>query len=418
MLEQWKYKIRRTAMWFRMLVLALGTFAIGTDGFVIAGILPNIAHDLSISLAFAGLFVTAFSLAYALGAPVLAALTGALARRRLLLLALVGFVLANALAVVATHFTVLLIARILAALSAALYTPGALAVAAALAPENKRGQALSLIMAGLTIATVVGVPLGILISSQWGWRMTFVFVALLGAIAFVGVLVLFPSVANPAAVNLRTRLAPLRQPAIVLTLINALVWTMGAFTIYTYLSPFLQRLTHLQGAGISAMFLLFGIASVLGNALGGYGADHWGAVRTLTFGLLGVAAALFALPLVSASWWGVACAVGLWGIAGWLLTPPQQHRLITLAPSSINVILSLNSSALYLGIAAGAALGGLVMQDLSLLALGWVGGSLELLAVIVLGLSVWQARRATRQSLPAQQWLAEEHPSHAPVPPA
>ena len=396
-------------MRLRILILALGTFAIGTDGFVIAGILPNIAHELSISLAFAGLFVTTFSLTYALGAPVLAALTGNLARRRVLLVALVVFVLANGLAAAATHSTILLIARMLAAVSAALYTPTALAVAATLAPQEKRGQALSLVTAGITVATVAGVPVGILISTQWNWRMTFVLVALLGALAFVGVLVLLPRVASPAAVNLRTRLALLRQPVLVLPLVNALVWTMGGFTVYTYLSPFLQQMTHVQGAGISAMFLVFGVAGVLGNALGGYGADHWGAVRTLVWGLIGAAAALLALPLVSGSVWAVGCVVGVWGIAGWSLNSPQQHRLITLAPSAVNIILSLNNSALYLGIGAGAALGGWVVQDLSFPALGWVGGVLDLLALVVLWISVWLVRRTTRQRVQAPEQAVMAH---------
>lgn len=384
-------------MWFRILILALGTFAIGTDGFVIAGILPNIAHDLNISLGFAGLFVTAFSLAYALGAPVLAALTGNLARRRVLLLALIVFVLANGLAAGATHFIVLFLARVLAALGAALYTPNALAIATTLAPQEKRGRALSLVMAGLTVATVAGVPLGILISAQWSWRMTFLLVALSGVVAIVGVLLLFPSVANPAAISLRARLALLRQPVLALALVNILIWTMGGFTVYTYLSPFLQQLTHLQGANISILFLVFGIASVIGNVLGGYGADHWGTSRTLTIGLLATMVALFALSLVSGSLWGVACMVGIWGVAGWSLMPSQQHRLITLAPAAVNIVLSLNNSALYLGIAAGAALGGLVVSDLSLTALGWVGSALELLALLVLGLSALLLRKVARQ---------------------
>jgi MFS transporter, DHA1 family, putative efflux transporter len=142
------------------------------------------------------------------------------------------------------------------------------------------------------------------------------------------------------------------------------------------------------------MFLLFGLTGMIGTMIGGYGADHWGAVRTIVFGLLGLIAAFFALSLVSGSLWGMACVIGLWGIAGWLLIPPQQHRLITLAPKSVNVILSLDGSARYLGIGTGAALGALVVQYLSLSALGWVAGVFELLALILLNLSLWVIRSA------------------------
>jgi predicted MFS family arabinose efflux permease len=381
-------------MRFRLLLLALGTFAIGTDGFVIAGILPSIAHDLSISLALAGFLVTAFSIAYAIGSPVLAALTGSIARKRLLLLALSVFILANVLAAVANSFLLLIIARMIAALSAALYTPSALTVAALLAPKERRGQALSLVTAGLTIATVVGIPLGILISTQLSWRGTLLLVALLGMIAFIGILTLFPSVANPPAMSLSKKLAPLRQPAILITFVNLMVWVIGGFTVYTYLSSFLEHLTHLEGASISVMFLLFGAAGVIGNMIGGYGADHWGAVRTMVSGLPVLAAAYFALPLVSGSFWGMACVVVVWGMAGWVLLPPLQHRLITLAPKAIDVVLSLNGSVQYLGVGIGAAVGALVVQYFSLSALGWVGGTFELLALIILTLSAWLFRSA------------------------
>src|SRR5262249_67793 len=154
---------------------------------------------------------------------------------------------------------------------------------------------------------------------------TFVLVAMLGVIAFIGVLALFPSVTSQGTVSLRTRLSLLRRPVIGMILVTTVMWILGGFTIYTYLSPFLLHLTHLQGPIISAMFLVFGIASVIGNVLGGYGADHWGTVRTILFGLLGLIAAFFTLPLVSGSLWGVVCVIGVWGIAGWLLGAPQQH---------------------------------------------------------------------------------------------
>ncbi|MBO0792300.1 MAG: MFS transporter, partial [Ktedonobacteraceae bacterium] len=189
-------------MRFRILVLALGTFAIGTDGLVIAGILPAMAHDLRISVDTAGLLVTGFAWIYALGSPVLATATGRIPRKQLLLSGLVVFLSANILAALATNFWLLLAARVLAALGAALYTPVASTVASAMVPPEMRGRALAIVLAGMTVATVMGVPLGIIVAAQFGWQMTFWVVAALSIIAFIGVLALLPAVANPPAVGL------------------------------------------------------------------------------------------------------------------------------------------------------------------------------------------------------------------------
>ena len=152
-------------MWFRILMLAVGTFALGTDVQVIAGILPTIAHDIAVPVATAGLLVTVFALTYALGSPTLATLTGSVARRRLLIGSLGVFVGANVLAALAQNFGVLVLARILAAGGAALYTPTASAVAVALAPTEKRGRALALVLGGITLAAVLGVPIGTLLGT-------------------------------------------------------------------------------------------------------------------------------------------------------------------------------------------------------------------------------------------------------------
>jgi DHA1 family inner membrane transport protein len=385
-------------MWLRILILALGTFALGTDGFVIAGILPDVAKDLNVSVATAGLTVTVFSLTYALGAPVLATIAGNVERKKLLLGSLAVFVLANVLAAIAAHLGILLLARVLAACGAALYTPTAAAAAAMIAPLEKRGRALSLVTAGLTVSTVLGVPLGIVISEQLNWQATFMLVALLGVVAFVGVLALFPAVVNPPTVTLRTRLALLRKPSVVALLLNIVIWLAAVQVVFTYFSVILEQVTHLQGNAISGMFFLFGLAGVVGNIVGGYAADRWGPVRTLIGGLSGVIVALFMLPLVGQTVIGMALVSVFWGVAGWMLMPPQQHRLISLSESMPSVVLSLNSSAIYLGIASGAALGGLVLNVAPASMLAWVGGSLEAAALALLLVSVWVSYRVRRRA--------------------
>ncbi|HEU5440621.1 MAG TPA: MFS transporter [Ktedonobacterales bacterium] len=377
-------------MRLRILVLALGTFALGTDGFVIAGILPAVGHDLAIPAAVTGQLITAFALTYAIGAPVLAVLTSDLARKRLLILSLAGFAGANVLAALAPSYGVLMLARMLAACCAALYTPNASAAAVALAPAEARGRALALVTAGLTVATVLGVPLGTWIGTTLSWRATFWLVVVLGVLAAVGVMALFPEIANPPATPLRVRFTLLRQPRILTALSLTVVALAGVFTMYTYIAPLLLGVTHLGGAGISVMLLLFGLAGVAGNALGGQGADRWGAFRTLIPAISIVALVLVLLPFAATSALGAALMLLIWGIAGWTFTPVQQYRLLALAPAQPGIILSLNASAIYLGIGLGAALGGLVVHGGSFVLLGLVAALWQVVALGILFVSARQ----------------------------
>lgn len=383
-------------MRLRIMVLALGTFALGTDGFVIAGILPAVGHDLAVPPAVAGQLITAFALTYALGAPLLAALTSDMARKRLLVISLAGFAAANVLAALAPSFGVLMLARMLAACSAALYTPTASAAAVALAPAEQRGRALATVTAGITVATVLGVPLGTWIGATLSWRTTFWLVVLLGVVAVLGVLALFPEIANPPATPLRERFALLRQPRILGALSLTMVALAGVFTVYTYVAPLLQHITHLSGTGISAMLLLFGAAGVAGNTLGGQGADRWGAMRTLVPAVGLVAVALVILPFAAVSAVGAGLVLLLWGLAGWTFTPAQQYRLLALAPTQPGIILSLNASAIYLGIGLGAALGGLVVHGGSFVLLGVTGALWQVAALGILLAGMLLAARRRR----------------------
>jgi DHA1 family inner membrane transport protein len=392
-------------MWVRILIVALGTFAIGTDSFVMSGILPTIAHDLNITVASAGLMGTVFSITYALCSPILATATSNLPRKRLLLLAIAIFTLGNILAALAPNFAFMLFARVVTACGAALFTPTAAAAVAALVPAERRGQALSIVVGGQTVSIVLGVPLGIIISSSLFWRGTFWFIAVLGGIALVGLLALFPNVASPPAVSLRQRLAFLRQPAIVVILCTTFFWMIGAFTVYTYLGLFLQQITHVDGSLMSVFFLGFGLLSVVGNMIGGFGADRWGARRTIIIGLIGLALALFMLPWIGTTFPGMILDLGLWGATGWMVAVPQQHRLIAAAPSATGVVLSLNASVLLLGNGLGAAFGGLILRTNSVQVLGWAGG---VWAVVALGTVLVSIQLGRRNRMAKREVLGEK----------
>ena len=376
-------------MRLRLLVLALGTFAIGTGSFVFAGLLEGVANDLSVSVGTAGNLVTVFAVTYAAVSPVLVTLTGGVAPRKILVAAMAVFAVANAAAVFAPTFGLLLACRVLAACGAAVFTPTALAVAAGLAPSEERGRSISTVTGGLTVSFVIGIPLGSIIGTYSGWRMTFVMVAALGVVAMLGVRAL-PSVEAPPVVGFRERVDAMRQPAVLAALGLTTLGLMGGFVVFTYVSPLLTEITGFGGAGVSGLLFLFGIAALLGNWLGGYGADHIGYARLMAAILALLSLSLLGFSLLVASSGtalavpGTLAALALWGVAGFALNPLQQYRVSQLAPSTRNVALSLNASAIYLGQGIGAGLGALALGYGSLATLGWTGSLCALAALALL----------------------------------
>ena len=347
----------------RVPFLALGTFAVGTDAFVVAGFLPEMANELGVTEAVAGYSVTVFAICYAALSPLLATITATVPRRRLLVAALVVLGLANLGTAFAPNFTLLLASRVLAALGAATYTPNAGAVASSLVPEERRGRALALVVSGLTVATAIGVPLGNLASRFMGWRIVLGLVALLCLMIGAGLALLLPKVAGGIRVPLGERLSVLRNPEVRVILPVTVLGMTAAYTAYAYAIP------AFNAVGVSPdaaqwMLLLYGVGAVMGAQSSGRLTDKFGGTRVLVVGYALMACALLAfgsLTLINAA---LPVVVGMlaftWGASSWCQTPPQQHRLIAAAPSEAPLVVSLNSSGIYIGIGIGTVIGGLV----------------------------------------------------------
>jgi MFS transporter, DHA1 family, inner membrane transport protein len=351
----------------KLTLLALGAFAIGTDLFVIAGILPGVAADLRTSVAVAGQLVTVFAVAYALTSPLLAAATGRIERKQLLVVALAVFAAANALAAVAPSYWVLVVSRVAAAAGAGMFMPAAAALAAGLVPAEQRGRALATITAGLSVAQVAGVPIGIALGTVVGWRATFGLVAFLGGIAAVGVAAFLPRVAAPPAAGMRARLEVARRPLVLMILAVTSIGLAASFTTFTYLAPVVRHTLGLDARALSPLTLLFGLLGVGGNALGGWMADRFGGARaaaaSLTGGTVGIALVAIAATLAPkapalTAWALLMLGIVLWALLGSGFIPAQQHRLIGFAPEAPPVAIALNSVAIYVGITVAGALGG------------------------------------------------------------
>jgi len=374
----------------RLYWLALGTFAIGTEGFMIAPLLPDLARDLSVSLASAGQLVTVFALTYALSSPVLTALTGEIDRRRLLIASMLAFAAANFVAWSAHSYPALLTARILLAIAAGLYVPNANALGSAIVETSRRGTALSIVTGGTSVAVALGVPLGALVGDRFGWRLNFAAVGALALIATAGLLAGLPrDIAGLLPVSsLRERLDVARQPAVLLALLSTMLWATGAFTVYTYLASFLARAAGIAGSSVGAVLFTWGIAAVIGLRLGGRLTDRFGHLPVIVTSLSVLALAFLSLSMSSVLLAPVAArvpillAIAVWGVSAWAFFPAQQARLISIAGVKVApVALSLNASFQFLGFSTGAALGSLTLVNASPLALGWVGASCVIAAL-------------------------------------
>lgn len=379
--------------------LAFGMFALGTESLLVAGLLPSIAGEYGITLSTAGHLLTFFAITYAIGAPIMATLTARLDRRKVLLISLGVFTLSNTAAAFTTNYETLLILRVCMAIFACLYAPSAMALGNALAPPDKRGRALSIIIAGLTIASALGIPMGTLVGNLFGWRASFLAVALLGLIAFVAVFVGVKRTPPPPALTLRARLMPLTLPIVRYGLLVTLVWSTGIFVLFTYLSGYFSDL-GIEGGAYAGVLLLFGCSAFFGNLFGGWSTDKFGAMTTMRNALLMAIPVLVAFTIVPHVPFGVWIAVplvALWSPTGYSLWPARQAEMIAMAPQSAALLLSLNTSAFYSGMAAGSALGSLVVAYRPPASLGVISALIEAVALVLL----WVEWRKGRRSLAA-----------------
>ncbi|GAA1115686.1 MFS transporter [Kribbella jejuensis] len=341
--------------------LAVATFSMGIDGYVLTGLLPHIAADLHVSVAAAGQLMSAFALTAAFAGPVLGTATSRWERRTTIAVALAVFILGNLVVGLATTYAMAFAGRVLAALGACLLNAAVSGYVIAVTPVRHRGKALSFVLGGLLTATALGVPLGLLIG-QSSWRYPMILVAAMGTIALVGILRGLPRRQLPAG-RLRDQLRPLGRPRLLGALLVTTGILTGSFTCFTYAVLILGP-AFPAGWMIVAIMFGYGVASALGNGITGRLADRFPAPRVLTVVLvvllLNSILGFGALMLTSAGIAGV-----LWfflqGIGNGGAAVPQQVRLAALAPDSPAIVMALNGSAISLGSALGSALGGIAL---------------------------------------------------------
>lgn len=369
--------------------LALGTFAIGTEGFMIAPLLPVMAAEFGMGLSAVAMLVVVFTLVLAVSSPIATVLTGRLRRRDTLLLAMALFTAGNLLAAVSPGFWTLMAARVLMAVAAGLYTPNANALAGAIVGPEKRGRALAIVSGGMTLAIALGLPLGALVGHAFGWRATFLAVAVMGVVAIGGITagVRRGAGAGTTVASLGERLAVVRQAAVLRLLSVTLFWSVGAYAAYPFIAPYLDAVLGFGAAGIGATVAMWGAFAAIGVITGGTLNDRFGSNRVTRASLRLLGASFFVLAATTALGRSAAlvptlAAVAVWGFSVWSFFPAQMARLIAAGTAAqAPVALALNTSTMYLGFSLGSALGAGVVGSGAVWGIGVIAGLSELIAL-------------------------------------
>ena len=375
-----------------LLILALSSFAIGTTEFVIMGLLPDVAGDLGVSIPSAGWLVTGYALGVAIGAPFMALATARLPRKAALVVLMGIFIVGNLLCAIASDYNVLMFARVVTALSHGAFFGIGSVVAAGLVAPNKRASAVALMFTGLTLANVLGVPLGTALGQAAGWRSTFWVVTLIGVVALIGLLRFLPGNRNEAKLDMLAELSAMKGAGIWLSLSMTALFAASMFTLFTYIAPLLGDVTGISPRGVTYTLLLIGLGLTVGNIIGGKLAD-----RRLGATLVGVFAAM-AVVSTALSWTAVAVVpteitLFLWATAAFAAVPALQINVVTFGKSAPNLVSTLNISAFNVGNALGAWIGGAVIAGgLGLTSVPLAAAVLAVLALIVTLITFRQPR--------------------------
>jgi predicted MFS family arabinose efflux permease len=382
----------------KLWALTLGNFAIGTGALIVPGMLNELTADLATTPAAIGMIIFTFALTVCVTGPFLASWTSAIERRKLLTATLVLYAVMHIAAAFAPDYNTLLAMRVVTAIGAALFTSQAAATAALLVPPQARGQAIGQVFLGWSIAAVIGMPLGAYLGAHLGWRLS---IGLVGAISALFALWVWLKI--PA----RLFVAPMDRAAwqflfantpLLLAISVTAIQFAGQFTIFAYMALVLKDFINASPTTISLMFGCFGITGVIGNVIGSRVIDRIGAARVvlILMGLMCVALAFW--PLTRGSLAVTIGLLSLWGLGSFAVNSAQQARLVNLAPSLAPASVSLNSSALYLGQAFGAFVGGLMVSSEGTGRLSMVGAVLIAVAMVVSHIAVTMA---TRRAQPA-----------------
>ncbi|AEA59440.1 MFS transporter [Burkholderia gladioli] len=371
-----------------LFALAIAAFGIGTTEFVIMGLLPDVARDLAVSIPAAGLLVSGYALGVTIGAPILAVVTAKMPRRQALLGLIGVFIAGNLLCAIAPGYGLLMAARVVTAFCHGAFFGIGSVVASSLVAPNRRAQAIALMFTGLTLANVLGVPLGTALGQAFGWRSTFWAVTGIGVLAAGALALCLPRQLEMPQTSIAREFRVMRNPQVLMVLGISVLASASLFSVFTYITPILEEVTHFTPHEVTLVLLLFGLGLTVGGTLGGKLAD-WRRMPSLiaSLALIGLVQVVFAgtmhlpIPLL--------VTIFLWGVLAFAIVPIAQILIVDRAIEAPNLASTLNQGAFNLGNATGAWLGGMAIgAGVPLTQLPWVGVAM---AVGALALTLWSA---------------------------
>ncbi|MDN7825016.1 MFS transporter [Burkholderia cenocepacia] len=385
-----------------LLALTISAFAIGTTEFVIVGLIPTIGADLGVSLPSAGLLVSLYALSVAIGAPLLTALTGRVPRKALLAGLMALFTVGNLVAWQAPGYESLIVARILTGLAHGVFFSVGSIIATTLVPKDKAASAIATMFSGMTVAFVAGIPLGTFIGQHFGWRATFLIVALFGLVAFLGAVAFVPrGLPQTPPAPLARQLRVLAQPRLLLVYAMTAVGYGGSLIAFTYMAPLLEQIAGFTPSQVSLVLVGYGVSVAVGNVWGGKLADAVGPVKALKRIFLLLAIVLLALTFTIHVKWLAVLTMLAWGAVAFGNVPGLHVYVVKqarhFAPDATDVASGFNIAAFNLGVAGGSSLGGLIVANVGLGHTPWIA------AVVTLGafaLTALSGRLDRRHGLP------------------
>ncbi|AJK45223.1 MFS transporter [Burkholderia plantarii] len=371
-----------------LFALAIAAFGIGTTEFVIMGLLPNVALDLDVSIPAAGMLVSGYALGVTIGAPILAIITAKMPRRQALLGLIGVFIAGNLLCAIAPNYGLLMAARVVTAFCHGAFFGIGSVVASSLVAPNRRAQAIALMFTGLTLANVLGVPLGTALGQAFGWRSTFWAVTAIGVLAAGALAVCLPRQLEMPSTSIAREFRVMRNPQVLMVLGISVLASASLFSVFTYITPILEDVTHFSPHEVTLVLLLFGLGLTIGGTIGGKLAD-WRRMPSLivVLALIGLVQAVFGgtmrLPIPAL------VTIFVWGVLAFAIVPIAQILIVDRASEAPNLASTLNQGAFNLGNATGAWLGGLAIgAGVPFAQLPWVGAAM---AVGALALTLWSA---------------------------
>ncbi|HTK03140.1 MAG TPA: MFS transporter [Bordetella sp.] len=385
------------ALW----ALAAGAFGIGTTEFVIMGLLPQLSTDLGVGLSTAGLLVTGYALGVFVGAPIVTPLMSRLQRKTVLLGLMLLFTVGNLACALAPGYGTLMAARVLTSFAHGAFFGIGSVVATGLVAADKKASAIALMFTGLTLANVMGVPLGTWLGQHFGWRSTFWAVTAIGVVAMIAIALLVPRSRDEQRAHFGQELRTLGRPQVLLGFLMTVLGFGGVFAAFTYIAPILTQLAGFPDSAVSPILLLFGVGLVIGNTLGGKFADRR-LMPTLIGTLLILALLQAVFTFTAHAQIAAAITIGLLGAAGFATVPPLQMRVLEKAAGAPNLASAFNIAAFNLGNAAGAWVGGLTIDHgPGLAALPWVA-SLMTAGGLLVALFSWRLDRRAQPAITAR----------------